>query len=226
MTNIRENHYEMLSLLDQFHEDVTPLKERFYNFIVKNPCKDIPCVPDSSFYGLVPDKNDENVPLPVEHFHIEIPIQPLSKEDKASQPTGVSFHAEFEAEDEFGDELTDEGYFSIPYEYFDNPDAWEADVLARIERRRVLARKMIEIVCPEAPEEIIKEVDIMWRYNELPQLFVTLIPEIAQQYLTPSQLKAGTAVLGLDIESGDVYVGPTRHTKAGIDTSNWDSSQY
>ncbi|MBC9704512.1 MAG: hypothetical protein H9W81_05765 [Enterococcus sp.] len=229
MTNTKQNHENMLSVINSFYEEIAPLRERFYNFITQNPCKDISVVPDHDFLKLTSGEETKEPVLALDEFHLELPALPVWKNPYVvssapePEPRGVFFTAEIELNEDY----MEERYFTVPYEYFDGPDAWETDVLARINRKNALAWEVIEAVYPGAPKEIMKNSVIQRLTVDKPQLFINLQWDVVKANGSINPLKTGLlATLGLDLKTGDVYAQRVLHQRAGIDMTRWNIKDF
>lgn len=219
----------MLSVINTFYEEIAPLRERFYNFITQTPCKDISIVPDHDFFDLTPDEEAGETVMALDDFHMALPALPVWKNPYVvssapePEPTGVFFTAETELDEDY----MEERYFTVPYEYFAKPDAWEADVLARINRKNALAREVIETVYPGASKDIMKNSVMQWLTEDKPQLFVNLQWDVVKENADISPLRTGLpATLGLDLGTGDVYAQRTLHRRAAIDMTRWNIEDF
>lgn len=149
-----ENYTQLVAGLREYIEATKPLKERFYKFIAANQCSDIPGIPE---YRITDSEGFDSggdygvpTPLPVESYQLDFQYYLSSmypQEENDSAPTtplgalyqNITYDYEYNTVYEF----------IIPEAYMEDPDAWEADALKRIEARERLAALVMKTVLPE-----------------------------------------------------------------------------
>lgn len=161
MTNIKGKHLEILADLQSLTEMIEPFKERYFAFINANPCEDIPIVPWYTVESVENDDYVSSVPrgktsLSLEHYSMEFSVNNIEYFDSGSSSNqGVSFMAEHQYILE-GAICDDSRFFTIPYEYFTDPETWEAEVLKRVKTRNELAATVARAIFPNVPAEVVQ----------------------------------------------------------------------
>lgn len=150
-----KTYTELVADLQEYVETTEPLKERFYNFISDNQCSDIPGIPEYRITDIegIDSCGDYGVPTPVPvdryqlDFQYYLPMHPREDNDSApATPLGAVYQTIT-----YDYDYNTVYEFTIPDAYMEDPEAWEADALKRIETREQLAALVMKTVLPELP---------------------------------------------------------------------------
>ncbi|MBC9704513.1 MAG: hypothetical protein H9W81_05770 [Enterococcus sp.] len=152
-----KTYTELVSDLREYIEATKPLKERFYEFIATNSCSDIPGIPE---YQITDSEGYDSgghygipTPVPVERYQLDFQYYLSSmypQEENDTTPPTIPLGARYQSIT-YDYDYTSIYEFFIPEAYMEDPDAWEADVLKRIEAREQLAALVMKTVLPELP---------------------------------------------------------------------------
>ncbi|MBC9704514.1 MAG: hypothetical protein H9W81_05775 [Enterococcus sp.] len=207
----------LVNEMKEYAQRMEPYKKRFYKFISENPCSDIQMVP---FYNIesetIYDYNSDvvkTIPLKVNSFNLDFPSFPHvlnQPENVLNNIEGAVYQAEIRDYDD-----VEYRSFIIPDAYMEDPSAWEAEVLKRIEIRENLADMVIKRLFPNAPAEVkissiysINEAD-PWIEKKLTtdRLIIRLNTELLPKKNEPNFVNLDSwGNIFLHLETGDVLI--------------------
>lgn len=120
-TNFEERYNQIMEAQRIFSESVAPLAERFHRFLLTHQPYDVPMVP--VFNVGERKKGYYSEPVDFTDFELVFKEEP-DKFSHRGDPAGVQYRFE-----DWDEEIDASQFFLVPFEYLDDPNAWETRAL-------------------------------------------------------------------------------------------------
>lgn len=119
--NVAARFYQILADQQQFQKDVAPLAKRFHRFLLTHQPWNSPMVPSFN----VAETKWGDTPVKFKDFDLLFTGTATSN-SMVSDPPGLNYFYEIW---DYDTEVSQ--YFCVPFAYFENPNVWEQEALAK-----------------------------------------------------------------------------------------------
>lgn len=178
---------------EEFISEIAPYRDRFHEFLTENPA--IALWWDCVVYHEEQPERDEPFVFEVDEFTL----------DFSRTKDGIYFSADVAPQDVIWLPDVSGCYFTIPFEYIEDPEKWEVTELAAAAKRQDLAESAYGKIAPGLREELnLKVVVYRGRGTNEMSSYVGVNDVPGNIYNHPLQKKVVVSDFVVDCESGEV----------------------